>query len=168
MASRLLSHPAFLIWAIVNLGAGIWEVYTYLNRNQLKFEYTTLWEKMAKGYITLSNFWIEGWSEYCKVDSRYLCDFFQGGYVWWFELLNAVLAVVFIFALAFECIDIIRIILLIGIVNCVGYFASLAMETWMCRLDNRVSRWWQYPTYYSISGIWLLVPWCLLNMVSSS
>lgn len=168
MTSRILSHPAFITWAIVNLGAGIWEVYAYLNRNQLKLEYITLWEKMAKGYITLSNFWIEGWNEYCKVDSRYLNEFFQGGYVWWFELLNAFIAVVFIFALAFECIHIIQIILLIGILNCMGYFTSLALETWFCHLDNRVSRWWQYPVYYSISGIWLLVPLYLWNMIYSN
>ena len=186
MSSRILSHPAFLAWAIVNLAAGIWEVYAYLNRNRLKLEHVTVWEKMMKGQaatlllhtgrddesilgqITLSNFWIEGWSEYCKVDSRYTREFFAGGYVWYFELLNAFLAVVFIFALAFGCNDIIRIILIIGIINCMGYFATLALEGALCRLDNRFSRAWQYPTYYLISGIWLLVPLCLYEIVSRS
>jgi hypothetical protein len=186
MSSRILSHPAFLAWAIVNLAAGIWEVYAYLNRNRLKLEQITVWEKMIKGQaatkllytdrddesilgqITLSNFWIEGWSEYCKVDSRYTREFLQGGYVWYFELLNAFLAVVFIFALAFGCTNIIKTILLIGIVNCMVYFATLALEAVLCRLDNRVSRWWQYPAYYLISGIWLLVPWCLYEMISRS
>ena len=140
--------------------------------------------KIIKSQITLSNFWIEGWSEYCKVDSRYTREFAAGGYVWYFELLNAFLAVIFIFALAFGYITIIKIILLIGIVNCLGYFATLVLETWLCqaktlflakgsgciripcRLDRRFSRWWQYPAYYLISGIWLLVPWCLYEMVS--
>ena len=36
------------------------------------------------------------------------------------------------------------------------------------RIDNRFSRAWQYPTYYNISGVWLLVPWCLYEMVSRS
>ena len=161
MSSRILSHPTFVAWAIINLGAGIWEVYAYLNRTQLKLEYETVWEKMRKGQITLSNFWLEGWSEYCKVDSRYTRNFCEGGYVWFFELLNAFLAVVFIFALAFQLTNIIKKILFIGIINCLAYFATLALETWICRLDNRFSRWWQYPSYYLISGIWLLVPWCL-------
>lgn len=168
MSSRILSHPAFLAWAIVNLAAGIWEVYAYLNHALLKLEYETVWEKMAKGHITLSNFWIEGWSEYCKVDSRYTREFFDGGYVWWFELLNAFLAAVFIFSLAFGCTDIIKIILIIGIINCMCYFATLALEGALRRLDNRFSRAWQYPAYYLISGIWLLVPLCLYEMVSRS
>jgi len=168
MSARILSHPAFLTWAIINLAAGIWEVYAYLNRTQLKLERETIWEKMAKGKITISNFWIEGWSEYCKVDSRYTKDFSQGGYVWYFELLNAFLAVVFIFSLALEYINVIGIILVISIINCMAYFASLAIEATQCRLDSRFSRRWQYPTYYLISGIWLLVPYCLWKMVSSS
>ena len=169
MSSRIFSlHPAFTAWAIINLTVGIWEVYAYLNRARLKLESTTVWEKMAKGAITLSNFWIEGWSEYCKVDSRYTREFCAGGYVWYFELLNAFLAVVFIFGLAFGCTNIIKIILLIGIINCLGYFATLALETYVCRLDNRFSRAWQYPAYYLISGIWLLVPWCLYEMISRS
>ena len=152
----------------INLGAGIWEVYAYLNRVRLKLESETVWEKMAKGDITLSNFWIEGWSEYCKVDSRYTCEFYAGGYVWYFELLNAFLAVLFIFSLAFGYTDIIKMILIIGIINCLGYFATLALEIYICRIDNRFSRAWQYPTYYNISGVWLLVPWCLYEMVSRS
>lgn len=167
MSARILSHPAFLTWAVVNLAAGIWEVYAYLNRSQLKLERETVWEKMAKGEITISNFWIEGWSEYCKVDSRYTRVFSQGGYVWYFELLNAFLAVLFIFSLALEYINVIGIILAISIINCLGYFASLAIEAIQCHLDSRFSRRWQYPTYYLISGIWLLVPYCLWKMVSS-
>lgn len=169
MPSRILSHPAFIPWAIINLGVGIWEVYAYLNRTRLKLEYETLWEKIGNGQITLSNFWIEGWSEYCKVDSRYTREFFTGGYVWWFELLNAFLAVIFIFALAVGCLDIIKITLLIGIINCLGYFSTLLLETLLCRLDSQYSKWWQYPTYYAISGIWVLVPWILFfEIVSSS
>jgi hypothetical protein len=166
MSSRILSNPAFIAWAIINLAAGIWEVYAYMNRTTLKLEHETLWEKMVDGKINLTNFWIEGWSEYCKVDSRYLREFSDGGYVWWFELLNAFLAVVFILALAFGYSDIIKIILTIAIINCLGYFATLAIEIWQCRLDNRFARRWQYPGYYLISGIWLLVPWCLYEMIS--
>ena len=64
----------FYIWAIVNILAGIWEVYAFANRHLLRLEHKTVWEKIAdgNGEITLANFWIEGWSEYCKVDSRYI------------------------------------------------------------------------------------------------
>ena len=75
------------LWAVVNMLAGIWEVYAYKNRNQLKLETTTLWEKIARSEINIRNFWMEGWSEYCKVDSRYIIK----QYVWGFELLNAVI-----------------------------------------------------------------------------
>jgi hypothetical protein len=160
------SNPAFIAWAIINLAAGIWEVYSYLNRANLHLENKTVWEKMYQGKINLSNFWLEGWSEYCKVDSRYTREFFAGGYVWWFELLNAILAVVFIFALAFGYSDTIRNILIIAIINCLCYFATLAIETWLCRPDTRFARGWQYPVYYLISGIWLIVPWCLYEMIS--
>jgi len=167
MSSRmLLTSWPFITWAIVNLGAGIWEVYAYLNRSQLKLQKETVWEKMLKGQINLENFWIEGWSEYCKVDSRYINDFFNGGYVWYFELLNAFLAVIFIFALALGYSGLIKKILFIGIVNCLGYFGSLVLETIACRLDGRFSQIWQYPTYYLISGIWLIVPYCLYEMMS--
>ncbi len=165
MSSRILSKPAFVVWAIINLFVGIWEVYVYLNRNQLKIEKESVWKKMLDRKISFSNFWIEGWSEYCKVDSRYTREFFNGGYVWLFELLNAFLAVVFIFTLAFGYIDIIKIILIMGIINCLGYFGTLAIEIYKCRLDNRFARWWQYPAYYLISGIWLLVPLCLYKSI---
>ena len=156
----------FIFWAIINLAAGIWEVYAYLNRFTLTLARDTVWDKMARGQINLVNFWLEGWSEYCKVDSRYIQEFSKGGYVWCFELLNAFLAVVFIFALALECHQIITMILLVGIINCLGYFATLAVETVYCRLDHRFSSGWQYIAYYLISGIWLLVPLCLYEMVS--
>jgi hypothetical protein len=165
--NSILDSLPFQIWAIVNLGAGLWEVYAYLNRSQLKLERMTVWEKMAKGQITLSNFWIEGWSEYCKVDSRYRKDVLEGGYVWWFELLNALLAFIFIFALALGYTHVIKMILLIGIINCMCYFTTLALEAWSChRLDTQYAQLWQYPTYYLISGIWLLVPWCLYQMIT--
>lgn len=167
MSSRiLLSSWPFITWAIVNLGAGIWEVYAYLNRSKLKLENETIWEKMGKGQINLKNFWMEGWSEYCKVDSRYMQEFSKGGYVWLFELLNAFLAVVFIFSLVLGYSHVIKFILIIGIINCMAYFASLALEIWSCKLDTRFSRSWQYPVYYLISGIWLLVPYCLYEIIT--
>jgi len=168
MLSRILFNPLFVSWAIINLLVGLLEVYAYVNHNLLRLEYETLWEKIAKGKITLFNFWLEGWSEYCKVDSRYIApgSIFNGSYVWYFELLNAFLSLIFIFALAFENILLLKIILFIGIINCLGYFMTLALETIYCRLESRFSRVWQYPMYYLISGIWLIVPLCCYEIIS--
>ena len=62
----------FWIWAVVNILAGLWEIYAYSNRSQLSLTKTTLWQNIADGKVNIANFWIHGWSEYCKVDSRYI------------------------------------------------------------------------------------------------
>lgn len=154
----------FWIWAIVNILTGIWEVYVYKNRDQLKLEKITLWEKMAKGHITIGNFWMEGWSEYCKVDSRYIYK----QYVWNFELLNAILAPIFIIALVCKSYTILKIILGISIVNCVLYFISLIWEFYQPESvkDKNIvkeniqkySKKWMLFIYYMISSIWIFVP----------
>jgi hypothetical protein len=64
-----------IIWTIINFCIGIWEIYIFINRKSLKLESKTLWEKIDNDQITFTNFWIEGWSEYCKVDSRYIYHF---------------------------------------------------------------------------------------------
>ena len=157
----------FWIWAILNMLAGIWEVYAYKNRDQLKLEKITLWEKMAKGQITIGNFWMEGWSEYCKVDSRYIIK----QYVWAFELLNAVIAVLFICALCLynsKSYGTLKILLGISIVNCVLYFISLIWEFYQPESvkDKNIvkeniqkySKKWMLFIYYMISSIWIFVP----------
>jgi hypothetical protein len=160
------------IWAIANLFAGIWEIYAYSKRSQLTLEKRTLWDKIHSGQINIRNFWIEGWSEYCKVDSRYIIK----PYVWKFELLNALLAVLFLFALGCKSYTSLKIILFISIINCLLYFITLFWEVYFCSdarknsitKNNSVkeniknySKWWMLPTYYLISGIWLIVPLCL-------
>lgn len=148
-----------LIWGIVNLGAAVWEIYAYSNRNQLKIEKTSLWEKISRSQININNFWIEGWSEYCKVDSRYIYH----QYVWFFELLNAFLAFVFIYALITNNYLLIKAILGISVINCIGYFVTLFLETITCRniANLKYTKWWMFPVYYLISGIWLIIPWML-------
>jgi hypothetical protein len=147
-----------IIWSIINFFIGIWEIYIFINRKLLKLESKTLWEKIDDDQITFTNFWIEGWSEYCKVDSRYIS--YQ--YIWGFELLNAILAILFIPALFYKSISLIKIILLISILNCLLYFISLAIEYIYNRLDLRYAKWWQFPIYYMISAIWLIIPGYLL------
>jgi hypothetical protein len=186
MKMHLASQPAFIAWGIINIFAALWEVYAFVNRDKLKLEKITLWEKMAKGEITLSNFWIEGWSEYCKVDPRYLFNFSSGGYVWVFELLNVVLAFAFIIVLlansSVKSISTIKLILQIAIINCILYFVTLLLERIKNELDKnnvtgfarysrytkftKYARWWQYPVYFLISGIWLIVPLYLYFLIN--
>lgn len=174
----LALNPIFISWAIINLFVGLWEVYAWLNRSQLKLERTTIWEKILQGRINLANFWLEGWSEYCKVDARYIMDFAHGGYVWGFELLNAILAYGFILALVLDSRLWIKLILLIGIANCILYFVTLLIEKIIKIIRTEINKnkvtgyaryarytkytkyakWWQYPLYYLISAIWLIVP----------
>ena len=164
----MIPTHAFWLWAIINLFAGIWEIYAFQNRNKLKLETLTLWDKIADGRINVRNFWMEGWSEYCKVDSRYIYK----QYVWFFELLNAFLAVIFIIALLKKSYITLKIILGISVINCLLYFITLFWETFFS-LDARnngniikenmkkYAKQWMFPVYYLISGIWLIVPWWL-------
>lgn len=171
------------IWAICNLLAGIWEIYAYYNRSQLILEKTTLWEKIANNQINIKNFWIKGWSEYTKVDSRYIIK----PYVWIFELLNAVISIIFItilllgicnkaFANAYS-ISALKILLAISIFNCLLYFITLFWEyIGIGNNDNdndnlvkenikKYAQMWMLPAYYLISGIWLFVPiWLYLSL----
>ena len=176
------------IWAICNLLIGIWEIYVYFNRFKLILEKTTLWEKIDNNQINIKNFWIKGWSEYTKVDSRYIIK----PYVWIFELLNAIISIIFItillgngnkvFANAYS-ISSLKILLAISICNCLLYFITLFWE--YIGIDNNdnngnynnnnnnnndnsnnlvkeniknYAQLWMLPTYYLISGIWLIVP----------
>jgi hypothetical protein len=168
------------LWAITNLLVGIWEIYIYNERSQLSLSKTTLWDKFNSNQINLRNFWIEGWSEYCKVDSRYIIK----PYVWVFELLNAFLAILFIIALGCKSYNTLKIILLISIANCLLYFITLFWEVYYFQdarkniitkktnkkntvLENikNYSQWWMLPTYYLISAIWIIVPvWLYLSI----
>jgi len=164
------------LWAIVNLLAGIWEIYAFSKRSQLSLKKQTLWDKFDSNQITIQNFWIEGWSEYCKVDSRYIIK----PYVWGFELLNAFIAILFIIALECKSYTTLKIILLISIANCLLYFITLFWEVYYLQDARKnsitkknivrenitnYSRWWMLPTYYLISAIWIIVPmWLYLSM----
>mgnify|MGYP003351785351 CR=1 FL=1 len=90
----------FYIWAILNLLVGIWEIYAFQNRDKLILDDTSFWNTSGFRY----NFWIDGWSEYCKVDSRYI----YRQYVWFFELLNAIIDIIAV------TITIIRVTLIVN------------------------------------------------------
>ena len=43
-----------------------------------------------------NDIFIEAWNDYCKVDSRYITPYSPSEYVWNFELLNFILATLFL------------------------------------------------------------------------
>ena len=142
-----------IIWAVFNLLIGLWEVYIFRNRNKLYLEKESIFSSGKK----ITNFFIDGWAEYCKVDSRYIYK----PYVWVFELLNTILAFVFLGCVMFNPIWI-KFILILQIVNCSGYFLTLLLEL-LQKNDiyvnlKKYSSFWMIPTYYFISFIWILVP----------
>ena len=160
-STNIIFSLPFTSWACINLFVGLYEVYAFINKDKLKLEKQTLWEKMEKGDIDITNFWIEGWSEYSKVDSRYIYKH----YVWGFEVLNAIIAFLFIFGIILEKKTFIYVLLVISMINCGLYFASLILENIYCQNKNQYARIWQFPIYYLISGIWLIVPYYLLSII---
>lgn len=149
----------FYIWGFFNLFIGIWEIYIFKNRHKLKLEKRTIWNKIGKNEI--KNFFIEGWSEYCKVDSRYIYNH----YVWFFELLNAVLAIIFIPFLLFKKYKICKILLILTIINCIFYFITLFYELILKKIKTNYSKKWMFPVYYFISAIWIIIPFYLFKNI---
>ena len=163
VSSRMVLLTLLRCWGVFNLFAGWWEIYVFGKRNQLYLEDKTLWQKMYEGKINIYNFWIEAWKEYCKVDSRYI----YRPYVWFFELLNAFIAVLYIFFLALGTYSIIKILLGISILNCLCYFVTLAVDRIIFTNDRekQYTQLWMYPCYYAICSIWLIVPWILYKRI---
>lgn len=148
------------IWGIINLITGIWEIYVYINKNSLQLENKTIWDKISENKINFYNFWIEGFSEYSKVDSRYIIKH----YVWGFELLNAIISILFIILLIMQKYELLRKLLLLTFVNCILYFATLYMEIYIIQDENIINNIKQYAknwmliVYYLISSIWIFIP----------
>jgi hypothetical protein len=145
-------------WAILNFLIGIWEVYIFRNRDKLYLDKETVWQKIKTNKTTISNFFIDGWAEYCKVDSRYIIKH----YVWFLELLNAFLALLFLGAVLLNNRQVMLITILLQLINCIIYFGTLGLEV---LLDERIranmatyAKPWMYPVYYLISAIWIFVP----------
>ena len=65
-------------WAIFNLLIGFYEFYSYKNRDKLKLDNSSIWNRNVKynnsnnSNDSNTNIFIESWNEYCKVDSRYI------------------------------------------------------------------------------------------------
>ena len=155
----------FWIWGIINLLTGIWEIYIYNNRHLLQLEKISIWDKIDKGKVNIKNFWVEGFSEYSKVDSRYIIKH----YVWLFELINAFLSILFIILLGSHHYKSLNLILLLIIINCVLYFLTLFIEIYIIKdvnIINNIKTYakpWMLNIYYLISSIWIFAPLFLLN-----
>jgi hypothetical protein len=166
-----MNKSLFWFWAIFNLFIGIWEVYAYTNRDKLVLTKDSIWKKISNGYTTFNTFWLDAWSEYCKVDSRYIKQYSNMEYVWFFELSNFILAVIFLLFLLFfnnnnnnntNNISRIKLILLLSIINCSCYYLTLLIEIYKNKviLDNitKYASNWNIIIYYLICSIWLIIP----------
>lgn len=148
-------------WAIFNILIGIYEFYSYKNRDKLKLDNSSIWDRKVKhdinNYID-NDIFIESWNEYCKVDSRYIIK----PYVWIFELLNTVLATLFIITLIMNNLLFIKGILILQIINCSLYFFTLLFEYMYNDLFVKniktYAKTWMFPLYYGISSIWVILP----------
>jgi hypothetical protein len=139
----------------------------YKNKHKLRLNQESLLWNNYKG----NDIFIEAWNDYCKVDSRYI----HKHYVWFFELLNAGLSVLFIVALTMnkktniKHISI-KNILFLQLLNCSLYFLTLLFE--MLYNKNFVetiktyAKPWMIPVYYGISFIWIFIPYYLYSSLS--
>ena len=151
------------IWGIFNFCIGLFEVYGYMNKDNLVLEKETIWNNETK--LLISNFGILAWSEYCKVDPRYIIK----PYVWWFEIINFIISLVFIGLLITKNYNELKIVILLSILNCCVYFISLMLEyVYDEEVQNKIKMYsqpWMLVLYYFISSIWIIVPWMLYNML---
>lgn len=146
------------IWVIFNAGIGIYEIYCYQNRHLLNLDKIPKWNSSI----------IASWNEYCRVDARYISK----PYVWYFELLNAFYAFLFVFLLLFyKTREAILFLLLLEGISCSLYFLSLFYE-WT--IDENLYRQMLAKStvtnrivYYGISSIWIVVPFYLYFLFAS-
>jgi len=145
------------IWCIFNICIGIFEIYGYINKDNLVLEKESIWN----GDNVFSNFGIKAWSEYCKVDPRYIIK----PYVWWFEIINFIISLIFLELLINKNYDALKTLIMVSILNCVIYFVSLILEyVYDEEVKNKIkmySQGWMIIIYYLISSIWIIVPWLL-------
>ena len=147
-------------WAIFNILIGIYEFYSYRNRDKLKLDNSSIWDKNVKDLNGADNndIFIESWNEYCKVDSRYIIK----PYVWFFELLNLGLATLFIIFLITNQIMFVKLILILQIISCSLYFITLIFEfiynDVFIKNIKTYAKNWMFPVYYGISSIWIILP----------
>ena len=155
-------NQLFLFWAIFNLFIGFWEIYAFTNRDKLLLSSESIWDKIKNGSTTFNTFWIDAWSEYCKVDSRYIKTYSPLQYVWGFELFNSILAILFLYFLISKNMSYLKIILLLSIFNCSFYYLTLIYEIYNNNtIFENVKQYasvWNLIIYYLICSIWLIIP----------
>jgi hypothetical protein len=146
------------IWAIFNIFISIYEIYVF--KNNEKLELST--------YKYKNDILINGWSEYSRVDPRYIIS----KYVWNFELLNVLLTVLLLVFLIFftgsNKMTLINSVLLLQIYSTSLYFITLINDYKNdVNVRNNIiknSSIEKRIIYYLISLIWIIVPFILLSM----
>ena len=167
---------AVLAWIVFNAFVGLYEALLFASRSLL--EETScpailrgFWAR-GRGRLFEKTFWIDTWREYaCAADTRYLKP---GSHVHVIESLNAVLA----FALCMWALLLLprcrspmkavtspklelSVLLLAQALNCVVYFATLAISG---GIPPDIS--WRGRLYLGVSAVWVAVPAMLLLFLS--
>jgi hypothetical protein len=95
--------------------------------------------------------------EYLKVDPRYITKH----YVWIFELFNAALALLFLFALIFKNYKVVKYLCLMLVTTTILYFLTLIFEIQndknMRNMIETYAQSWMW-VYYLVSGIYIIIP----------
>ena len=144
-------------WAIFNLGIGVFELYCYHRR---KTGYLTPLPMLQVGG---DGRWsaMQLWNEYALADPRYVLPDSQ--YVWFFELVNAGLALVFFVAMCWSVnVRWLKLILVLQLYGCLFYFMTFLDDDLAQRASDRlVHPFWRH-VYFAISSLWIITPLTLI------
>ncbi len=138
-------------WILFNLIISLYELYCYNNNEKLGFD-----KKSG------SNIILDSWSEYSRVDPRYVINKYK--YVWNFELFNVVNTILLTLFYLNNKNLYINIILFSQLLATSLYFSTLItsnkeIKDIIIKKSTKPKR----IIYYFISSLWILVPLYFLS-----
>ncbi len=138
-------------WILFNLIISLYELYCYNNNEKLGFD-----KKSG------SNIILDSWSEYSRVDPRYVINKYK--YVWNFELINVVNTILLTLFYLNNKNLYINIILFSQLLATSLYFSTLItsnkeIKDIIIKKSTKPKR----IIYYFISSLWILVPLYFLS-----
>jgi len=160
-----LNKNMLLYWLIFNIPIIIIELIGYKNRNELTplRDNDSLFLSPVKN---INEFINKIWEEYGRIDNRYLDK--NRHYVWNFELGNVllilILLVVYFFNRQNQQNQIIRMLLILQIINCILYFVSYFYDIIKMDMNNEYkNKRIKQIIYLGISSIWIFFPLFLVR-----
>ncbi len=138
-------------WILFNLIISLYELYCYNNNEKLGYD-----KKSG------SNIILDSWSEYSRVDPRYVINKYK--YVWNFELINVVNTILLTLFYLNNKNLYINIILFSQLLATSLYFSTLItsnkeIKDIIIKKSTKPKR----IIYYFISSLWILVPLYFLS-----